>query len=305
MTRLHDDMRRLVQEQPDLTYGKLLSQLRDLGWQLELGSFSDPALLDSLPAWTALLSLPRSNRSSPPPDNTVPTQLIDSGEVRVFTDLLPSENFIDVRAFCNNHFSRPGLPPIGLSHLQEPLRTRLLEVSLAVVREVLDRIFAPGHPLAGQTFVLLMNRCLLRRTYPPHSWDESLCNANNQHWHQDSNEIFASRPMLTFWLPLQSGAGRTCPGLEVSSLPATFFSSLCGDSTLDHSEVCREHGCDHATISLLDVTLGSVAAFNGLTYHRTAIRQEMSTHRDALLLRVCLEPDAKFFPGDRNADVVL
>ena len=150
-----------------------------------------------------------------------------------------------------------------------------------------------------------MNRCLLRRTYPPQSWSEALRNNNNQHWHQDSNGLFGVRPMLTLWVPLQEGAGSCCPGLETSSVPAGFFSAKCGDSTPDHAAVCAEHGVAEATLTLLTVPLGHAAAFNGLTYHRTALREGMASHRDALLLRVCPQAEARWFPGDRSDDVLL
>lgn len=305
MSRLHDDMRRLVQEQPALTYSDLLVQLGELGWQLEHPMMVDPSLLSSLPAWTALLSLPRANQAARPSGRPLPTQLIEPGDHSILQHVLPLDICEEMRLFCDNHFYRPGLPPVGVDQLDEPTRSNVLRASLNVARQVLDLILKEGHPLAGESFVLLMNRCLLRRTYPPHSWDETLCNANNQHWHQDSNERFSSRPMLTLWLPLQINAGRSCPGLEVSSLPATFFSTRCGDSTSDHDIVCQEHGFDHATTLLLDVPLGSVGIFNGLTYHRTAISDQMNGYRDALLLRVCLERDAQWFPGDRSADVLI
>jgi hypothetical protein len=60
-----------------------------------------------------------------------------------------------------------------------------------------------------------------------------------------------------------------------------------------------------ATLTLLTVPLGRAAGFNGLTYHRTALREAMDSHRDALLLRVCPQAEAGWFPGERSDDVVL
>ena len=111
--------------------------------------------------------------------------------------------------------------------------------------------------------------------------------------------------MVTLWIPLQDGAGRSCPGLETSSVPAQFFSTVCGDSTPEHQQVCQEHGVEAAEITMIGVERGDGAAFNGMTYHRTGLHPGMQSHRDALLLRLCSARDAASFPGDRSNDLPI
>jgi hypothetical protein len=298
-TTLQQEMRRLVQEQPQLSCAGLLQQLQDLGWRLEL-PVTTPELLESTPAWVALLSIAQGGKRQQ--DTAMPPQLLPSGHWGHVPDLLAAPLCTALEAFCDQHFVRPGLPPVELMHLKDPLRQQTLQAVEAAARQTIRQFAPPGHPLANEPFVLLMNRCLLRRTYPPQRWSEALRNNNNQHWHQDSNRLFGGRAMLTLWIPLQDGAGSQCPGLETSSVPASFFSATCGDSTPEHGQVCTEHGALSAQVTLLEIARGHGAAFNGLTYHRTGLRHGMGSHRDALLLRLCTARDAARFPGDRSND---
>ncbi len=296
---LQEEMRRLVREQPQLSCAGLMQQLQDLGWRLER-PLTDPGLLEATPAWVALLSL--AQKRARDHDGILPPQLLDSGTWGHLPALVPDQLCEALVACCDHHFVRPGLPPVELMQLEEPLRRGALELAEAASAQAL-RTFAPsGHPLANEPFVLLMNRCLLRRTYPPQNWSEALRNNNNQHWHQDSSIQFGGRAMLTLWIPLQEGAGSLCPGLETSSVAATYFSPACGDSTPEHTDVCSEHGVATAEVNRLEVPRGHGAAFNGLTYHRTALSEGMGGYRDALLLRLCASKDASCFPGDRSAD---
>lgn len=304
METLHEEMRRLVREQPELSCAQLMVQLRQLGWQIESPTGQAQELLASTPAWVSLLSIPKT-AAAQPASEPMPAQLLDSGCYGLVDDAITAADSAVLRQFCDQHFHQPGLPPVALLQLEEPLRTHALDLAVAMGGQALRQFVSEGHPLSDQPFVLLMNRCLLRRTYPPQSWSEALRNNNNQHWHQDSNPMFGVRPMLTLWVPLQQGAGSCCPGLETSSVPADFFSIRSGDSTPDHDAVCVEHGVDEATVTLLTVPLGQAAGFNGLTYHRTALREGMDSHRDALLLRVCPQTEARWFPGDRSDDVLL
>lgn len=299
MTTLQEEMRRLVREQPELSCAGLMQQLQDLGWQLER-PVTAPELLESTPAWVALLSVAQASKR-PQAAEPMP-QLLPSGSWEQIPDVLMPQVCNALVAFCDEHFTKPGLPPVQLVHLEEPLRQEAIQAAEAAAQLALRQLVPAGHPLTNEPFVLLMNRCLLRRTYPPQSWNEALRNNNNQHWHQDSNGAFGGRPMLTLWIPLQEGSGSTCPGLECSSVTASFFSLSCGDSTPDHQRVCTEHGVESAEIAQIKIPKGHGVAFNGLTYHRTGLGPSMRSHRDALLLRLCPAKDAAWFPGERSED---
>lgn len=301
-TPLQDEMRRLVQEQPELSCAGLMQKLRGRGWQIEQPMVA-PEILETTPAWVALLSM--RTTASPPQNTPQSPQLLESGQWAPIANVLTAAAIDALVAFCNSHFSQPGLPPVQLHELAEPLRQQAIEAAQTAATETIHQLMNAAHPLSSEPWVLLMNRCLLRRTYPPQQWSEALRNNNNQHWHQDSNIVFGGRAMLTVWIPLQDGAGRSCPGLEASSVPARFFSTVCGDSTPEHEQVCLEHGEAPAEITMLEVARGDGAVFNGLTYHRTGLREGMHSHRDALLLRLCLARDAGVFPGDRSKDLLI
>lgn len=302
VTPLQEEIRRLVREQPQLTCAGLMQQLQDLGWQLEQ-PITTPDLLESTPAWMALLSMAQSAKR--PPETSPHAQLLPSGAWEHLPELVSNPVCDALVDFCNQHFKRPGLAPVPLTRLGDKQGHDAIKAAESAAKQAIRQCAPEGHPLANESFVLLMNRCLLRRTYPPQSWSEALRNNNNQHWHQDSNALFGSRPMLTIWIPLQDGAGVVCPGLETSSVAARFFSVTCGDSTPEHQRVCAEHGTEAAEISLLKIPRGHGAAFNGLTYHRTGLRNGMISHRDALLLRLCPARDAAWFPGERNDDQTI
>lgn len=301
-TTLQQEMRRLVQEQPELTCACLIQQLGELGWQLEKPPM-DTDLLESTPAWVALLSFRSTTSGSR--DMPADPQLVESGTWAHTPGLLSSDMSDALSEFCDHHFCQPGVAPVPLTSLQEPLRQQAINAALEAASKTLTRLTTPTSPWVGEPFVLLMNRCLLRRTYPPKSWRESFRNNNNQHWHQDSNPLFGGRAMVTVWIPLQDGAGRNCPGLETSSVAAQFFSTTCGDSTPDHQNVCHEHGVETGDILMLDIKRGDGAVFNGMTYHRTGLRRGMQSHRDALLLRLCSARDAAYFPGARVEDLPI
>lgn len=303
MTSMHDDLRRLVREQPKLSLAGLLVQLQDLGWQLELPSM-ESGVLEQTPAWVALLGL-LQGRPCSSDNQALPPQLLESGLCVHLPQLVP-ECFCDsLVAFCDQHFDQAGIPPVGLMNLDDPLRDQALLFAEHAASHVLKSILSPDHPLANESFVLLMNRCLLRRTYPPTIWNEALRNSNNQHWHQDSNALFGARAMLTIWIPLQQGSGCDCPGLETISLEAKYFSVNCGDSTPELDVISKEHGSGSIDINRVSIQKGDGALFNGLTYHRTGLKTDMQRHRDALLLRLCTTRDAVYFPGDRSGDRLI
>ena len=303
MTTLNQEIIRLIKDNPTLLCSELKVKLKKLGWQIEESSTEFSKLSDNLPAWTILL-----NRNTSPGtslEENEEKQFVPTGEFRHVKEVLSLKSIHFLRSVCDNYFTSSGMPPLHLLTLEDDIRVQVKDIAVNAARNTLKQIIAPQGSSTANHLVLLMNRCLLRRTYPPHLWHEGLCNANNQYWHQDSNAIYKQRPMLTLWIPLQTDSGVKCPGLEVSSVKAKYFSSKTGDNTKDHSIICKEHGEQRATSKLLLLNTGDAAVFNGLTYHQTAINNKMTVCRDALLLRVCNKDDAPYFPGDRNADITI
>ena len=137
----------------------------------------------------------------------------------------------------------------------------------------------------GSTPAILKKRTLLRRTFSPSQRPIQVGNANNQHWHQDSNPNFNDTPMLTLWIPLQNGSGETCPGIQIIDAPVSFFSVIHGDSSRGIHPILEDMFSDTKVVSII-ASAGDCIVFNGLTFHQTSTLPTMTHHRDALLIRV-------------------
>ena len=291
MNKLQQEIRALSELYPSLSPEEILQELRTRGWQFEI------------PSWFQLLSHSAAKKGVL--QDIASTQLIPTGQYCTLDNVVDANTILRLRETCDHQFSMPGRPPVSIPDLEESDRSFMQRLAKRIARQALAACDVNNESINQGDYTLLMSRCLLRRTYSPDIWLEEYRNKNNQHWHQDSNPLFGSRPMLTIWIALQEGAGSLKPGLELSTLPALEFSTSYGDCAERIEDVATAYGIHNYQQTVADVPIGCAIVFNGMTFHRTFVSEEMTGHRDALLIRLCKSADCKFFPGDRNSDLVI
>jgi len=300
MGLLQDEMKTIIKTKPHYSAADVINELRKGGWQIEYSAEISSTVLGAVPGWTLLLNQSLSAQSQK--HQKARAQLINTGQYYAFSDLGTNNRVEPARVICNKYFCHDGHPPVSFQNMDDLDRDFITEWSLEIARKIILTL-TKSHSLEDDRYSLLMNRCLIRRTYSDGEWSERFRNSNNQHWHQDSNPLFGNRPMLTVWVPLHDGAGRSRPGIEISDLVVPEFSAVYGDGTESIEEILSYYKKPTQQAFIPTVPAGDAIAFNGLTFHRTAVRQNMRGHRDVLLLRVCRSDDRSYFPGDRSQDL--
>lgn len=296
----------LVQEYPSLSYGELYDMLCEQGWVLDPLSEEAHKHANQVPGWKALFILNANAQLSERKANLFP-QLIQTGE-SLCRNKFVSTQVIDMMLSLYEHqILIRGDAPLYLadylSDLSLQLSQVLVDIAKSVVADLVHNSLTLDQSLVSESMVLLMNRCLLRRTYPCHEISQSSKNKNNQDWHQDSSILYGGRPMLTVWIPLQESSGQKIPGIELASLRSCYFSSYFGDGVADLSDVSKDFPDEIVSTVIPRLNAGGFAVFNGLTYHRTYASDCMTSARDALLIRIAPFSHAEFFPGDRSKDI--
>ncbi|MGO6855656.1 hypothetical protein ELI13_34565 [Rhizobium ruizarguesonis] len=213
--------------------------------------------------------------------------------------VLDARQVRELAGHCDHLLHTAGMRPVRLFEnpqiLSEETIAAIARTALAALPQSLSSSARPA---------LLKRRTLLRRTFSPAQLPNAHGNANNQFWHQDSNQKFNDAPMLTLWIPLQGGAGRTCPGLEVIDAPVSYFSILHGDSSQTVCPILSDM-FPGTKITSLEAAAGDCVMFNGLTFHQTATNTEMREHRDVLLIRIIEAADAAHFGPNGAADGIV
>lgn len=302
MDNLQQEIKVIQEQFPDYSTAEIIRELKVRGWHLEV---DDRLCLgkSATTSWFQLIA--RSVVSSSSENGLLHHQFIPTGEFHVVKQALDQCVLERITSIANNYLSQSGRPPVVINQIDGFEYTFLRSVIYSFARSVLLSIGVDRQLLDLGDYSLLMNRCLLRRTYSRGQWLEEYRNKNNQHWHQDSNVLFGVHPMLTIWLPLQHGAGISRPGIELSSMDISEFSVHYGDSTPLIGDVAQAYGLPHHSETVPTIPYGSAVVFNGLTFHRTFVSDAMTGYRDALLLRLCRTCDRHLFPGDRSSDCFL
>ena len=195
-----------------------------------------------------------------------------------------------LRRTCSFHFRQGGIRPIKLTEagISENINDLIETLNIKNCLSLVNKYINPSYQ--GK-LSLLMSRCLLRRTYPIANSAHS--NVNNISWHQDSNNTFNDRPLLTVWIPLQDGAGVVRPGLSTLKYDFSSFHSVYGDGCNDVNKIVT---IDKAIVDNHKIDSGDAIVINGLTFHQTYTTSTMKYHRDALLLRITNNEHSEFFP---------
>ena len=296
----------LVQEHPSLSYGELYDMLCEQGWVLDPLSEEAHKHANQVPGWKALFILNANAQLSERKANLFP-QIIQTGESLCRNKFVSTQVIDMMLSLYEDQILIRGDAPLYLadylSDLSLQLSQVLVDIAKSVVADLVHNSLSLDQSLVSESMVLLMNRCLLRRTYPCHEISQSLKNKNNQDWHQDSSIVYGGRPMLTVWIPLQESSGQKIPGIELASLRSGYFSSCFGDGVADLSDVSKDFPDEIVSTVIPRLNAGGFAVFNGLTYHRTYASDCMTSARDALLIRIAPFSHAEFFPGDRSKDI--
>lgn len=296
----------LVQDHPSLSYGELHDMLCEQGWVLDPLSEEAHRLANQVPGWKALFILKANAQLSERNAKFFP-QLIQTGESLCRDKYVSTQVINNMLSLYEDQILIRGDAPLYLadylSDLSLELSQVLVDIAKSVVTELMHSSLSLDESLLGESMVLLMNRCLLRRTYPCHEISQNSKNKNNQDWHQDSSIVYGGRPMLTVWIPLQESSGQKIPGIELASLRSGYFSSYFGDGVADLSDVSKDFANEIVSTVIPRLNAGGFAVFNGLTYHRTYASDCMTSARDALLIRIAPRSHADFFPGDRSKDI--
>ncbi|QPN58444.1 hypothetical protein H8F24_09305 [Synechococcus sp. CBW1002] len=296
----------LIQEHPSLSYGELHDMLCDQGWALEPLTVEEHKLANQVPGWKALIILCVNAQLSERKAQSFP-QLIPTGETLCRDKLVSSVVIAKMLSLYEDQILIRGDGPLCLAgYVSDPslqLSQALIDIAKSVVADLAHSSLLIDQSLLGESMVLLMNRCLLRRTYPCYEISQSSKNKNNQDWHQDSSLVYGGRPMLTLWIPLQEYSGQKIPGIELASLRSGYFSSHFGDGIENLADVSKDFPDETVSTVIPRLNAGGYAVFNGLTYHRTYANNGMSSARDALLIRIAPRSHAGYFPGDRSNDI--
>lgn len=296
------EMLRIAEHHPTATLLEVFDLTRQARWQVEeltetqKQSYGGMNALTALRAARTMMTTYAAEFPLDAPPRT--RQWLATGESLVIAGMLTGHQADLLEAACDEHLATPGAAPVRLDELELPLPATFAE---SLARAALAALPQPLPPDAEPA--LLKKRTILRRTYAAPPSGRVATNANNQAWHQDSNLTYNDAPMLTLWLPLQDGAGAQRPGLQLLDAPAAYFSSVHGDSSPRLLGAIADIFPDARARSVGAERTGCLV-FNGLTFHQTSATETMTTHRDALLVRII---DARFAHGfsvDDDRDLV-
>ena len=303
-----NDVREILGESPQISYLELLRMIHNRGWNIEPLTRDQEALAENIPAWKALLMLSAQSKIAEK-KSIVFDQFIESGAFFSKEILLNCDELSWLQSLSQQQMTIDGSPPFCLCDQPATPDDYLHKFLVNVVRRLFESMqlkdFKLDLLLQNNDLVLLMNRCIIRRTYSRTSNNLIIRNRNNQHWHQDSSLQFQSRPMLTIWIPLNNHAGKLVPGIEIADIEVNYFSSLSGDEAIDIASIGKELSISSICTSVPLVSAGGCVVFNGLTFHRTFVNNSMNGFRDSLLLRITPSEHAAFFPGNRNSDITI
>lgn len=297
------DMWRVAEQNPDYSLLQVVESIDRQLWDIEQPTPDQRAVYARLNGQVALRKLREAvegMRDAYPLDAPARRrQWLATGAHFRVAEVLSRDEVAWLASVCNRLLQTQGTRPIRIFDVPDILSmAQLVRIARKVLAALPETLPADARP------ALVKMRTLLRRTYPPSQLPATYGNANNQLWHQDSNAKYNDAPMLTLWIPLQEGAGVTCPGIEVINAPVSYFSILHGDSSEEiHALLCDMFPATRVTS--LEAGAGDCIVFNGLTFHQTSIRSEMTSHRDALLIRIIEAGDAAQFGSEGAADGIV
>lgn len=218
-------------------------------------------------------------------------------------NIISIEEINQLIAICDHYFLSNKAPLQLKDAFQDPRSTiwegkPWLKKAITSVAKMLSK-----EGLFNNGIAIIQARCLLRRTYPINhfSSEKPYGNNNNQNWHQDSNARMNNRRMVTIWIPLQPGAGNTCPGISICNAQPDRFNTWLGDGCC-WEDLTSKYNEFTLTETTPIVSQGDAVIFDGLTYHQTYTNIQMEQHRDALLLRFTEPQFIQHFP---NADPLI
>ena len=287
----------IVKEQPSILYGDALKLARGNGWLLEVDSH-DKSLLKA-PAWRVIhqlrVSLIQADREATARELVTSPQFVETGSYKIRRTVIDSVTLKNLITLSDNYHQDSRKAPLSLGSNTDSRKYFNIELVMHILEDVLkfDGINLLGH----KTFTVLTSRCFLRRTFPGQFDAVMHGNINNQMWHQDSNSLFNSKPMLTLWIPLQNGSSLTRPGLQLSGLKPNIFNHRFGDSCSESDLKSYYHVENIQSTVPYKLEAGDCLIFNGLTFHQTYLTPSMRFSRDVLLIRVCAKNDSISFPG--------
>ena len=283
---------------------EILEAIETEGWYIDASSDRSRRLFGSLNPSMGFYTLIRQQFSGLPATSEYVFSQPATGEWLHIKAVLDPQTVQSLNAICNNHLAQRGTPPKRLQAVVKHSALLKARVELQMI-EIIKRLAEKIRPAPNDTLTILGARTLLRRTYPISSPQaNSAGNIHNQSWHQDSNPMFGSRPLLTLWIPLQPDSGISRPGIRVMKVPVSRFYADIGDG---YNGAIAELSQHYGTIAVETplVNAGDAVIFNGLTFHETFSTTEMTHHRDALLVRVVRTQEAKHFPTDRKNDIIV
>ena len=104
--------------------------------------------------------------------------------------------------------------------------------------------------------------------------------------------------MLVMMVVLQNRSGVARPGLSIMKTSIREFQGVYGyeGGRVDEFERTIKQKYGQLAIESPVLNAGDLLIFNGLTFHRTYAHQAMTSHRDALLVRVVQPKHQQNFP---------
>jgi hypothetical protein len=294
---LPDVIQSVIENDPDITVFSLYESLREKNFALE--ELTPAQVLSSM----SIRASDVFNRSNDLATSTKKyAQIIPTGDYRYIKNICSIAQFEYVSSYARQYFS---------GRVEAPLCQVLTTEDSNTFQEIIKSICSNVMSVSANKNIfgdmsVVGSRCFLRRTYPL-DHDQFNGNINNQHWHQDSNPLFNSKPMATIWIPLSRGSGYECPGLDISSVNIDRFIPSLGDGCkvlpeLEHpgSKPSQEQNFASPKCKILD---GIV--FNGLTFHRTSHTDSMYKIRDVFIIRIAPSKFINHFPGNREYDFTV
>ena len=305
---LDSEFQEILAIYPSASYLELLSRARERGWNLEKLSPDQEACAAKISAKQALLILKAQNNFLANRPSRF-EQIIPTGFCYGHKAAVSEEDVERLKLIYNARVLAQDSSPMSLSEIIDNEGLDVRDLLVKLVKSVLAGILHDEEPKNAARdssgYVILMNRCLLRRTYSSLAARPMVKNQNNQQWHQDSNTIFQDRPMLTLWIPLHEGSGSSIPGIEIAQIAAERFIPGLGDGVENLEEIFKETITINHNTDVASADAGDCIAFNGLTFHRTYTATQMKGFRDALLVRCCPVEHSRFFPGNRSNDLFI
>ena len=282
----------------------ILEALQAEGWHFDIGSEMSRVFLGRISPKAGLQVLIRNQylECSSVSDYSFVNPC--TGSWMQVKEVLSQETVKELSVICDQCFPKPGTPPRQLQTISKEQNATEVFVKFGIV-DLLKNLAREVQPGLGHSLTIIGTRTLLRRTYPINiEYKDPSRNMHNQDWHQDSNSVFGTRPMLTIWIPLQGESGISRPGISIMKAPVSKFHPDFGDGCINaKAELKEEFG--EVEIETPQVNAGDAVVFNGLTFHQTFSTEKMLYHRDALLIRVIRSHEVSYFPTAHNDDVVV